>query len=420
MKNNRRRVVVTGMGAVSPFGVGTDLLWDGLSNGKSAIRTITTLDNIEKYPIRIAGEVLDFHAEDYIDKKEAKRMDRFSQYAIIASEEAYKMAGLEDAEIDNERFGVIVGSAAGGMTTIELNVASIIARGPAKCSPFTVPMMIVDIAAGLIAMKYQAKGVNKAVVSACATSAHSIGDAFRAIQYDDADIVFAGGAEAAVAQLGMSGFTSARTLSSRNDAPEKASRPFDKDRDGFVMSEGAGILVLEELEHAKARGAKIYAEIVGYGATADAYDMVAPCADGEGAGRAMKVALKDAQMQPSEVTYINTHGTSTGLGDIAETLAIERVFGEYAFDGLLVSSTKSMVGHSLGASGGIEAIASIKAIGTGIIPPTINLDERDERIPALDFVPHKARKLDEVKVAMSNSFGFGGHNASLIFKKYEG
>ena len=419
MKNNRRRVVITGMGAVSPFGIGTDLLWDGLSNGKSGIRVISTLGNIEKYPVRIAGEVLDFNPEDYMDKKEAKRMDRFSQYAMIAASEAYKMSGLENAEIDNERFGVIVGSAAGGMTTIEINVAAIIARGPAKCSPFTVPMMIVDIAAGLIAMKFQAKGVNKAVVSACATAAHSIGDAFRAIQYDDADIVIAGGAEAAVAQLGMSGFTSARTLSSRNDEPTKASRPFDKDRDGFVMSEGAGILVLEELEHAKARGAKIYAEIVGYGATADAYDMVAPCSDGEGAGRAMKVALKDADMQPSEVTYINTHGTSTGLGDIAETLAIERIFGEHAFDGLLVSSTKSMVGHSLGASGGIEAIASIKAIDTGIVPPTINLDERDERIPAFDFVPHTARKLDEVKVAMSNSFGFGGHNASLIFQKYE-
>lgn len=420
MKNNRRRVVVTGMGAVSPFGVGTDLLWDGLSNGRSGIRTIASLDNIENYPVRIAGEVLNFNPEDYLDKKEAKRMDRFAQYAMVASEEAYKMAGLENAQVDNERFGVIVGSAAGGMTTIEINVASILARGPAKCSPFTVPMMIVDIAAGLIAMKFQAKGVNKAVVSACATSAHSIGDAFRAIQYDDADIVFAGGAEAAVAQLGMSGFTSARTLSSRNDDPKRASRPFDKDRDGFVMAEGAGILVLEELEHAKARGAKIYAEIVGYGATADAYDMVAPCSDGDGAGRAMKVALKDAEMKPSDVTYINTHGTSTGLGDIAETLAIERIFGEHAFKGLLVSSTKSMIGHALGASGGLEAIASIKAIDTGIVPPTINLDERDERIPAFDFVPHKSRKLDEVKVAMSNSFGFGGHNASLIFKKYEG
>jgi len=419
MKNNRRRVVVTGLGAVSPYGMGTDLLWDGLSSGKSGIRTISTLENIENYPVRIAGEIPNYNPEDYLDKKEAKRMDRFSQYALIASAEAYEDAGLADANIDNERFGVVLGSAAGGMTTIELNVASILAKGPAKCSPFTVPMMIVDMAAGLVSIKYQAKGINKAVVSACATAAHSIGDAFRAIQYDDADVVISGGAEAAVAQLGMSGFTSARTLSNRNDEPERASRPFDKDRNGFVMAEGAGILILEELEHAKARGAKIYAEIVGYGATADANDMVAPCCDGEGAGRAMKVALKDADLEPSAVTYINAHGTSTGLGDLAESLAIERIFGEHAFNGLLVSSTKSMVGHSLGASGGIEAIASIKAIQTGIVPPTINLDERDEKIPALDFVPNKARHLDEVSVAMSNSFGFGGHNASLIFKKYE-
>ncbi|MDD3420104.1 MAG: beta-ketoacyl-ACP synthase II [Candidatus Gastranaerophilales bacterium] len=419
MKNNSRRVVVTGMGAISPYGIGTDLLWEGLSTGKNGIRTISTLENIEKYPVRIAGEVPNFNPEEYLDKKEAKRMDRFSQYAVIAAGEAYKDAGLDVAEIDHERLGVIVGSAAGGMTTIENNVASILAKGPAKCSPFTVPMMIVDMAAGLISIKYNAKGVNKAVVSACATAAHSIGDAFRAIQYGDADVVISGGSEAAVAQLGMSGFTSARTLSSRNDDPEHASRPFDKDRDGFVMAEGAGILILEELEHAKARGAKIYAEIVGYGATADANDMVAPCCDGDGAGRAMAVALKDAQMEPSEVTYINAHGTSTGLGDIAESLAIERVFGEHAYNGLLVSSTKSMIGHSLGASGGLEAIASIKAIDTGIVPPTINFVERDEKIPALDFVPNKPRVLDEVKVAMSNSFGFGGHNASLIFKKYE-
>lgn len=419
MKNIRRRVVVTGLGAVSPYGVGTDVLWDGLSTAKNGIRTIANLENIENYPVRIAGEVLGFDAEQYLDKKEAKRMDRFSQYAVIAAGEAYKDAGLDNANIDNERFGVIVGSASGGMKTIETNVASILEKGPAKCSPFTVPMMIVDIAAGLISIKYQAKGINKAVVTACATSAHSIGDAFRAIQYGDADVVISGGAEAAVTQLGMSGFTSARTLSSRNDDPQTASRPFDKDRDGFVMSEGAGILVLEELEHALARGAKIYAEVAGYGATADANDMVAPCADGDGAGRAMKVALKDADMEPSEVTYINAHGTSTGLGDVAESLAIERVFGDHAYNGLLVSSTKSMIGHSLGASGGLESIASIKAIETGIVPPTINLVERDEKIPALDFVPNVPRKLDEVKVAMSNSFGFGGHNASLIFKKYE-
>lgn len=415
---SKRRVVVTGMGALSAYGVGVDVLWEGLSAGKSAIKEITSLENIEKYPVRIAGEVKNFNPEDYLDRKEAKRMDKFIQYAIVAAQEAYKMAGLESDKIDHERFGVVVGSAAGGMNTIETNCASIFTKGPAKCSPFTVPMMIVDMAAGLISIKFQAKGINKAVVTACATAAHSIGDAFRAIQWDEADVMIAGGSEAAVAQLGMSGFTSAKTLSHRNDEPEKASRPFDKDRDGFVMAEGAGILILEELEHAKARGAKIYAEIVGYGQSADANDMVAPCCDGEGAGRAMKLALKDANMQPSDITYINTHGTSTGLGDIAETLAIERVFGDHAKNGLLVSSTKSMIGHGLGASGGIEAIASIKTIEEKLVPPTINLDNLDERIPQLDFVPHTARKLDDVNATMSNSFGFGGHNASLIFKKY--
>lgn len=415
---SKRRVVVTGMGAISAYGVGVDTLWEGLSSGKSAIREITSLENIEKYPVRIAGEVKDFNPEDYLDKKEAKRMDKFIQYAVVAAQEAYKMAGLKSDKIDPERFGVVVGSASGGMTTIEVNCASIFNKGPAKCSPFTVPMMIVDMAAGLISIKFQAKGINKAVVTACATAAHSIGDAFRAIQWDEADVMFAGGSEAAVAQLGMSGFTSARTLSHRNDEPEKASRPFDKDRDGFVMAEGAGILILEELEHAKARGAKIYAEIVGYGQSADANDMVAPCCDGDGAARAMQLALKDAKLQPKDVTYINAHGTSTGLGDIAETLAVERVFGNYAKNGLLVSSTKSMIGHGLGASGGIEAIASIKAIEEKVIPPTINLDNLDERIPQLDFVPHTARKLDDVNATMSNSFGFGGHNASLIFKKY--
>jgi 3-oxoacyl-[acyl-carrier-protein] synthase II len=280
-------------------------------------------------------------------------------------------------------------------------------------------MMIVDMAAGLISIKLNAKGPNKAVVTACATSANCIGDSFRTIQCGDADVMIAGGGEAALTMLGLSGFIAARTLSHRNDEPEKASRPFDKDRDGFVMAEGSAIVILEELEHAKARGAKIYAEIIGYGASADANDMVAPCPDGDGAGRAMVSALKDAQIKPEDVQYINAHGTSTGLGDIAETLAIERVFGDYSKNGLMVSSTKSMIGHSLGATGAMEAIACIKAIENGLVPPTINLDNKDEHIPDLDFVPHKARKVDNLVAAMSNSFGFGGHNASLIFKKYE-
>lgn len=418
MTNNNRRVVVTGVGVLSPYGVGVDLFWENLSKGVSGIKTITGLENIESYPVRIGGEMQDFDASQYLEKKEMKRMDEYSQFACIASDEAAKMAKFDEAKPEETRTGVIIGSAAGGMKTIEVNVASILKKGPGKCSPFTVPMMIVDMAAGLVSIRHQAKGPNKSVVTACATAGHSIGDAYRAIQYGDADVMFSGGAESAIALLGMSGFTAARTLSSRNDAPEKASRPFDKDRDGFIMAEGAGILILEELEHAKARGANILAEIVGYGATGDAGDMVAPCPDGDGAARAMQAALNDAGLKPEDITYINAHGTSTGLGDIAESLAIERVFGDYAKNGLLVSSTKSMIGHSLGATGALEAIACVKAMETGIIPPTINLDEIDERIPQLDFVPHEARKLDSVDVTMSNSFGFGGHNCSLIFKKY--
>jgi len=281
-------------------------------------------------------------------------------------------------------------------------------------------MMIVDMAAGRISIMLGAKGPNKAVVTACATAAHSIGDAMRCIQYGDADVMIAGGAEACITLLGMGGFTSARTLSTRNDEPEKASRPFDVDRDGFVMAEGAGILVLEELEHAKARGANILAEIVGYGASADANDIVAPCADGDGAARAMQAALNDAGMKPEDVQYVNAHGTSTPLGDVAETLAIRRVFGDYAENGLMVSSTKSMIGHLLGASGGVEAIACIKTLQTGIVTPTINLDNKDEKIPNIDLVPNKPRKVDNITGVMTNSFGFGGHNCSLIFKKYEG
>jgi beta-ketoacyl-acyl-carrier-protein synthase II len=278
-------------------------------------------------------------------------------------------------------------------------------------------MMIVDMAAGRISIMLNAKGINKCVVTACATAAHSIGDAFRAIVYGDADVIFAGGAEAPLTQLAIAGFSSARTLSTRNDEPQKASRPFDKGRDGFVMSEGAGILVLEELEHAKARGAKIYAEFVGYGSSADAHDIVAPCADGDGAARAMALALKDANMAPEEIQYINAHGTSTSLGDVAETLAVKRIFGDHATNGLLVSSTKSMIGHLLGASGAVESIACVKAIESGIVPPTINLDDPDEKCD-LDYVANKSRKVDNLSGAMSNSFGFGGHNASLIFKKF--
>ncbi len=414
----KKRVVITGMGAISPLGTGVESLWNNLIAGKSGISLTTAMD-MEKHPVKISGEVKDFNPADYMDPKEAKKIDRFTQFALVAADEAVKDAGLESVEIDPYRVGVIVSSAAGGFKTFEKNHQAILDRGPSKCSPFTIPMMIVDMPSGKIAMRYQYKGVNKAVVSACASSNHSIGDAFRAIQYGDADIMIAGGCEATICDVGVGAFTSARTLSKRNDEPEKASRPYDKDRDGFVMAEGSGVLILEEYEHAKARGAKIYAEIVGYGQTADAYDIVAPDPEGKGAKKAMELALEDANMKPSEVQYVNSHGTSTGLGDIAESQAIAKVFGDKEVNkDLLVSSTKSMHGHMLGATGSVEAIACIKSITEGIVPPTINLDNQDEEVANLDYVPHKARK-HEVKAALSNSFGFGGHNASLIFKKVD-
>ena len=412
----KKRVVITGLGAVSPFGIGVDKFWDSIVKGKSGIATTTAI-NLDKHTVKISGEVKDFNPEDYMDAKESKKMDRFTQFGLVAAEEAVKDSGLDKIEFDPYRIGVIVSSAAGGFKTFEKNHIAIIERGPTKCSPFTIPMMIVDMSSGRISMKYGYKGLNKAVVSACASSNHSIGDAFRSIQYGDADIMIAGGCEATICDVGVGAFTSARTLSKRNDEPEKASRPYDKDRDGFVMAEGAGVLVLEEYEHAKARGAKMYAEIVGYGQTADAYDIVAPDPEGRGATMAMKIALKDANLETKDVQYINSHGTSTGLGDIAESQAIARIFGDLTENkNLLVSSTKSMHGHMLGATGSVEAIACIKAMNNSIVPPTINLDNQDEHVANLDYVPHKARKMD-VNVALSNSFGFGGHNASLIFKK---
>lgn len=415
----KKRVVITGLGAVSPFGIGVDKFWESIKEGKSGIRTTQAL-NLDQHTVKIAGEVPDFDPEQFMDPKEAKKMDRFTQFGLVAAEEAVKDAGLDKVtDMDPYRIGVIVSSAAGGFKTFEKNHRAIIERGPTKCSPFTIPMMIVDIGSGRIAMKYGFKGVNKAVVSACASSNHSIGDSFRTIQYGDADIMITGGCEATICDVGVGSFTSARTLSKRNDEPSRASRPYDKDRDGFVMAEGAGVLVLEEYEHAKARGAKIYAEVVGYGQTADAYDIVAPDPEGKGAKKAMELALEDAHLKSSEVQYVNSHGTSTGLGDIAESQAIARVFGDLDTNkNLLVSSTKSMHGHMLGATGSVEAIACIKAITEGIVPPTINLDNQDEHVANLDYVPHKAKKAD-VNAALSNSFGFGGHNASLIFKKFQ-
>ena len=413
----KRRVVITGMGVVTPCGIGVEKFWDSMLNGKSGVSLIESIDT-EKHTVKIAGEIKDkdFNPEDYMSSRDANRMDRFTQFAMVASDEAIADAGLDEAGIDPYRIGVMVSSAAGGFKTFEKNHMAMIQKGPTKGSPFTVPMLIVDMASGRVSMKHGYKGVNKAVVSACATGSHSIGDAFRTIQYGDADVMVAGGCEATITTLGIGAFTAARTLSKRNDEPEKASRPYDKDRDGFVMGEGAGVLVLEEYELAKKRGAHIYAEIVGYGQSADAYDMVAPDPEGNGAIKSMELALADAGLKPEDIDYINPHGTSTGLGDVAESQAIAKIFGDKDQNkNLVVSSTKSMHGHMLGATGAVEGIVCVKAITDGKVPPTINLDNQDEHVANLDYVPHKARD-KKVGAALSNSFGFGGHNATLVFK----
>ena len=415
---SKRRVVITGLGAVTPCGIGTDKFWNAMIEGKSGVSLIERIDT-EKQAVKIAAEIKDsdFNPDDYMDSKDSKRMDRYTQFAMVAADEAIADSGIDEADIDPYRIGVIVSSAAGGFKTFERSHLAMIEKGPTKASPFTVPMLIVDMASGRISMKHGYKGLNKVVVSACATGTHSVGDAFRSIQYGDADVIVAGGCEATITTLGVGAFTACRALTKRNDEPEKASRPYDKDRDGFIMGEGAGVLVLEEYEHAKRRGAKIYAEVVGYGQTADAHDMVAPDPEGNGAYKAMEFAMEDAGVKPEDVDYINPHGTSTGLGDIAESQAIAKIFGDKdANPNLLVSSTKSMHGHMLGATGAIEAIVCVKAITEGKVPPTINLDNQDEHVANLDYVPHKTRD-KKVHVALSNSFGFGGHNATLIFKE---
>jgi len=412
----KRRVVVTGMGVITPVGNTLDTMWSNIVEGKSGIGPNTLVPE-EEMTCRIAGICREFVPENYMDKKEARRMDRYTQFAVAAAKMAYEQSGLYEGAVDPNRFGVVVSSAAGGIGTIEVQMKNSLEKGFNKCSPFLVPMMICDIASGWIAIEYNAKGPNQSVVTACATGANSIGDAYRMIQYGEADVMFAGGAEAPITSLSVAGFYTMRALSQRFDEPEKASRPFDKERDGFVIAEGAGVVILEELEHAKARGANILGEVVGYGRTADANDIVAPCADGNGAARAMQLALDDAGLKADKVDYINVHGTSTPLGDVAETMAIKRVFGEHAKDGLVVSSTKSMTGHMLGATGSVEAVISLMAIQTQISPPTINLEDPDEQCD-LDYTPNKARKLEKLDIAMSNSFGFGGHNASLIFRSY--
>lgn len=413
---SKRRVVVTGMGCVTPYGIGVDNFWNNLKNGKSGIKE-HNLDK-EKHLVKVAGQVpADIDIESYIDIKEAKRLDKSIIYALIAAEEAYKDSGLELDKEDLSRIGTIVSTAAGGLVVVTTGYQDMINRGFHKCSPFTVPMMIANMASGKISIKYGLRGPSKAVLSACATGAHSVGDCYRTIQYGDADIMFAGGAESSVCDFGIGAFTSARTLSKSDRTPEEVSRPYDKDRDGFVLSEGGAVLILEEREHAIKRGARIYAELTGYGQSSDAYDMVAPDPQGRGAELAIRNCLTEAGKKPEEIDYINMHGTSTHLGDLAESNTVARVFGDRKKNtNLLVSSTKSMVGHMLGAAGSSEAIVAVKTIVEGIVPPTINLINQDPEVADLDYVPNKARAKN-VKAAVSNSFGFGGHNAVLLFEK---
>jgi len=414
----KRRVVVVGMGCITPYGIGIDTIWNNLIQGKSAIRKLTAVDT-SKHIIDFGGEVPEFDPTPYVDAKDAKRMDKFLLCAMVAAAEAMKDADIDLSQVDLTRFGVIAGSSVGGLDTIQKNYDMMLNRGFSKCSPFMVPMMITNMAAGKISIKYGLRGVSKSIVTACATGAHSVGDAFRAIQYGDADLMIAGGSEAGICDIGIGAFSSARTLSKNNEHPTEASRPFDIDRDGFVMSEGSGLFVLEEREHALKRGAKIYAEIVGYGQSSDAYDMVAPDPTGGGAALAMQKALDDAGLKPEDIDYINAHGTSTHAGDLAESNAIAKVFGDRSKNkNLLVSSTKSMTGHMLGGTGSIEAIISVKTLLEGIVPPTINLKNQDPEVADLDYVPNVARK-KEINAVLSNSFGFGGCNAVLVFKKHE-
>ncbi len=409
-----RRVVITGVGAVSPLGTGNSNNWDALVSGTSGIDLITRFDTTDM-PVKIAGEVKGFNPEDFLDKKEIKKMDLFIQYAMAAAHFAMEDSGLVINEENAERAGVLVGSGLGGLPAIEKYHIAQMEGGYKKISPFFIPMLIINLAPGNISIKYGAKGPNVSSVSACATGTHSIGDAYHIIKRGDADAMIAGGTESTVTPLGIGGFAVMKALSdSHNDDPKKASRPFDKDRDGFILAEGAGIVILEEYESAKKRGAKIYAEVVGYGLTGDAYHMTAPATGGEGAARCMKMALNNAGVNPEQVTYINAHGTSTPFNDLNESLAIKSVFGDYASK-LMVSSTKSMTGHLLGAAGGLEAAICCMAIDKGVVPPTINYETPDPECD-LDYVPNTAREA-KVEYAMSNSLGFGGTNATLLFKK---
>ncbi|MBO9361626.1 MAG: beta-ketoacyl-ACP synthase II [Thermoflexus sp.] len=409
------RVVVTGMGAITPIGNDVETFWQNVVAGCSGVGPITLFD-ASAMKTRIAAEVKGFDPEAWFGRKEARRMDRYAQFALAATQQALQDARLDPAQVDRERVGVILGTGIGGIGAMVQGVETLITRGPDRISPLTVPMMLADTAPGLIAIAYGFRGLNMAVVTACASGANAIGEAMRLIRQGDADVVIAGGAEAAILPVAVAAFNAMGAISTRNEEPERASRPFDRTRDGFVMGEGAGILILERLEHAQARGARVYAEVVGYGTSADAYHITAPPENGEGAALAMRRALADAGLSPRDIDYINAHGTSTPLNDRSETQAIKAVFGEAAYN-VPISSTKSMIGHLLGAAGAVEAIVCIRAITDGVIPPTINYEHPDPECD-LDYVPNGARR-KPVRAAMSNSFGFGGHNACLIFQRYE-
>jgi 3-oxoacyl-[acyl-carrier-protein] synthase II len=409
-----KRVVVTGVGMITPLGIGVQESWNGLLAGRSGIRKITHFD-ASNFPTQIAGEVEGFSAEDYIEPKEIKKMDRFIHLAVAAASMSLADSGLKITEENAERVGVTVGSGMGGLHAIEHYHSVLLEKGPKRITPFFIPMLIVNLAAGQVSIRAGAKGPNSAVATACATGSHSIGDAFKIIQRGDADAMIAGGTESVITPLGIGGFNAMKALSTRNDEPEKASRPFDINRDGFIMGEGAGIVILELLENALGRGAKIYAELIGYGMTADAYHITSPSPGGEGAARCMKMAIKDGGIDPLDVNYINAHGTSTKYGDELETHAVKTVFGEHAYK-IAVSSTKSMTGHLLGAAGGVEAVITVLSVHNNIVPPTINLDNPDPECD-LDYVPHKSREMN-VEYGLSNSFGFGGTNACLLFKKF--
>ena len=411
----KRRVVVTGLGMISPLGVGNQATWQGLLEGRSGIGPITKFD-ASAYTTRIAGEVPGFNPEDYIEKKEVKKSDTFIHFAVAAAQIAADDAKLDTTKDDPDRVGVIIGSGIGGLPLIEEMHRKLLERGPSRVSPFFIPGLIVNLAAGHISIRFNAQGPSSAPATACASGAHAIGDAARIIRYGDADVMFAGGSEAVVTSLAVGGFAAMRALSTRNDEPERASRPWDLNRDGFVMGEGSGVLILEEREHALARGAHIYCELTGYGMTSDAYHITSPAEDGSGMARVMGRALKDAGLEPGDIDYINAHGTSTAVGDKTETVAIKKVFGEHAYK-VAISSTKSMTGHLLGAAGGLESAIAAMAVETGIMPPTINYETPDPECD-LDYVPNQARKA-EIRHVLSNSFGFGGTNATLIFSKHQ-